>query len=71
MSFFKDTMAVFKKNELPLIEKYKESDGVYTFLFEKDKDLTWNAGQYGLFTIIHKKIKNATDPFSVASSPTE
>ena len=41
------------------------------FLFEKDKDLTWKAGQHGLFTITHKKIKNPTRPFTVASAPTE
>jgi ferredoxin-NADP reductase len=71
MGFFQDMLAVFKKRELPLIESYKESEDVYTFLFEKEKDLTWKAGQHGLFTITHKKIKNATRPFSIASSPTE
>lgn len=71
MSFLKDTFSIFKKNELAFLKKYKESDDVYTFLFEKEKDLTWNAGQHGLFTITHKKIKNATRPFTVASSPTE
>ncbi|WP_087974688.1 FAD-dependent oxidoreductase [Oceanobacillus rekensis] len=71
MSFFQDMIAVFKKKELLFLESFKESEGVYSFLFENQKDLTWKAGQHGLFTITHKKIKNSTRPFSVASSPTE
>ncbi|MBS4207381.1 FAD-dependent oxidoreductase [Bacillus sp. FJAT-50079] len=71
MSFFKDTFSIFKKRELAFLERNKESDSVYTFLFEKENELTWSAGQHGLFTITHKKIKNAIRPFSVASSPTE
>jgi len=71
MSFFKDMFSVFKKKELLFLESYKETDGVYTFLFEKEKDLTWKAGQYGLFSITHKKVKNATKPFSIASVPEE
>ncbi|KGA97145.1 oxidoreductase [Alkalihalobacillus alcalophilus ATCC 27647 = CGMCC 1.3604] len=71
MSFLKDTLSIFKKNELLFLESYKEAEGVYTFLFEKEKDLTWKAGQHGLFSLTHKKIKNGTRPFSVASAPTE
>lgn len=71
MSFFQDVFSIFKKRELPLLESYKESEDVYTFLFEKEKDLTWKAGQHGLFSITHKKIKNPTRPFSIASAPTE
>lgn len=71
MSFLKDTLAILKKSELTFLEKKKESEGVYTFLFKKEKDLTWQAGQHGLFTITHKKIKNATKPLTVVSAPTE
>lgn len=71
MVFFQDLIRVFKKRELLLLESYKESEDIYTFKFEKDKDLTWNAGQHGLFTITHKKIKKPIRPFSVASAPTE
>jgi len=49
MGFFQDALAVFKKKELLFLESRKESDDVYSFLFEKEKDLTWKAGQYGLF----------------------
>lgn len=71
MSFLKDALSIFKKSELTLISKVKESDDVYTFLFEKGDHINWQAGQHGLFTIIHKKIKNGIRPFTIASSPTE
>ncbi|WP_078382499.1 FAD-dependent oxidoreductase [Sutcliffiella halmapala] len=71
MSFLKDALSIFKKSELLFLERYKESDEVYTFVFEKPKDLTWKAGQHGLFTITHKKIKDSIRPFTVASAPTE
>lgn len=71
MSFFKDMIAVFKKRELVLIDSYKESEDVYSFVFEKDKDVTWKAGQHGLFSITHKKVKNPTKPFTIASAPSE
>ncbi|MDR7075598.1 ferredoxin-NADP reductase [Neobacillus niacini] len=71
MSFFQDTLSIFKKRDLLFLERYKESEDIYTFLFEKDIDLTWKAGQHGLFTITHKKIKNAIRPFTLASAPTE
>ncbi|MDQ0268571.1 FAD-dependent oxidoreductase [Cytobacillus purgationiresistens] len=71
MGFFQDTLPIFKKRELSFLESYKEAEDVYTFLFEKEKDLTWKAGQHGLFSITHKTIKKSIRPFSVASSPTE
>jgi ferredoxin-NADP reductase len=71
MSFFQDILPIFKKRELLFLESYKESEDVYTFLFEKEKDLTWKAGQHGLFSITHKTIKKPTRPISVASAPTE
>ncbi|MFE7060759.1 FAD-dependent oxidoreductase [Sutcliffiella sp. NPDC057660] len=71
MSFLKDTFAILKKSDLSFLKRYKETDGVYTFLFEKEKDLTWHAGQHGLFTITHRKIKKATRPLTVASTPAE
>lgn len=71
MSFFQDIMPIFKKRTLPLLERYQEADGVYTFLFEKGDGVVWKAGQHGLFTITHKKLKNGIRPFSVASAPSE
>lgn len=72
MGFLQDNLIpFFKKREIRFIEHVKDSDDMHTFLFEKDTDLHWHAGQYGLFTITHQKIKNATKPFSVASAPAE
>nr|WP_144921870.1 FAD-dependent oxidoreductase [Paenibacillus bovis] len=71
MGFFQDALAVFKKREITFMESYKETENVYSFLFEKENDFTWKAGQYCLFDITHKKIKNPTRPFSVASAPSE
>ncbi|WP_342506446.1 FAD-dependent oxidoreductase [Sporosarcina sp. FSL K6-2383] len=71
MSFFRDTLSIFKKRDLIFLESYKESEGVYTFLFQKEKDVTWKAGQHGLFSITHKKVKNSTKPFTIASSTVE
>ena len=71
MGFFQDMIAVFKKRQLVFIESYKESDDVYTFVFEKERDLTWKAGQHGLFSITHKKVKNPTKPFTIAAAPSE
>ena len=71
MSFFQDALSIFKKRDLLFLESYKESEDVYTFMFEKEEDLTWKAGQHGLLSITHKKIKNSTKPFTLASAPTE
>jgi len=71
MGFFKDMIAVFQKKELKFLEYRKEADDVYSFMFEKPNDLSWSAGQYGLFTITHKSLKNNTRPLSIASAPEE
>ena len=71
MSFFKDALSIFKKKDLLFLESYKVSEDVYTFLFEKEEDLTWKAGQHGLLSITHKKIKNGTKPFTLSSAPAE
>ena len=72
MGFLRDNLIpIFKKSELVFKESHRLAENVYTFVFEKANDLTWNAGQYGLFSITHKKIKNATKPFSLSSAPAE
>ena len=73
MSFLKDTLSIFKKRELSFLECHKESRKRLYFLFEKDSDLSWKAGQHGLFNsiIIHRKIKNPTRPFTLAAAPSE
>lgn len=71
MGFFQDISPIFKKVELPFLERRQELGDIYTFIFEMGDDLNWKAGQHGVFTINHKKIKKPTRPFSVASAPTE
>lgn len=71
MGFFKDAIAVFKKRDIQFMESYQETEDVYTFKFRKPTDLTWDAGQHGLFQITHKKINNGTRPFTIASAPAE
>jgi len=72
MGFLEDNLIPFmRKREIALREIRREADDVLSFLFDKPAGLTWKAGQYGLFTIAHRKIQNATKPFSVASAPAE
>lgn len=71
MGVLQDIAPILKKKELILRESYEEKDSVYTFIFEKEENLTWKAGQHGIFSISHKKIKKPTRPFSVASAPFE
>lgn len=58
-------------NLLTLQETIQEGSGTVSFRFHYDKDLTWEAGQHGIFRIEHPKIKKAIRPFSISSSPTE
>ncbi|MFD2657833.1 FAD-dependent oxidoreductase [Gracilibacillus thailandensis] len=71
MAFIQDIFSIFNKRNIPFIESFQESEGVYTFRFEKSDDVTWKAGQHGLFTITHQKIKGHTRPFTIASAPEE
>ena len=72
MSFLRDNLIpFFKRRELRFIESRPEAEDVRTFVFEKPADLAWHAGQYGLFTVRHKSVKNGTRPFSVSSAPAE
>ncbi|MBV0908899.1 FAD-dependent oxidoreductase [Planococcus sp. CP5-4] len=71
MGVIQDIAPILKKKELTLVESYEERDEVYTFIFKKEEGLTWKAGQHGIFSITHKKIKKSTRPFSVASAPFE
>ena len=71
MGFIQDISPLLKKRELSFVESYKESDDIYTFIFESEEGLRWKAGQHGVFSIVHKKIPKPTRPFSVASIPEE
>jgi len=67
----RDILPIFKKHEVILKEKSKEVGDVYTFVFETKEGVIWKAGQHGVFTVKHKKIKKPTRAFSVASIPSE
>jgi len=72
MGFLQDNLIpFFKQREIVFRESRREADDIVSFHFDKPDDLTWKAGQYGLFTITHRKIKTATKPFSVSSAPAE
>jgi len=71
MGFINDILPLFKKREITLKESCKEVEDVYSFIFEKEEGLNWKAGQHGIFTITHEKIKKPTRPFSVASASSE
>lgn len=71
MGFFQDMLAVFKKRNLSFLDSFQELEDTYTFIFKKENDLNWEAGQHGLFTITHKKMKDGTKPFTIASAPAE
>ncbi|WP_163582859.1 FAD-dependent oxidoreductase [Gracilibacillus saliphilus] len=71
MAFFQDIFSIFNKRNVPFIESFQEEKDVYTFRFEKSDDVTWKAGQHGLFTVTHQKIKDHTRPFTIASAPEE
>jgi ferredoxin-NADP reductase len=67
----KDILPIFNKHEVSFKEKYKEVGDIYTFIFETEKQITWKAGQHGIFTINHVKINKPTRAFSIASIPSE
>jgi len=71
MNLIKDIFPIFKKHQLSFKEKYHEIGNIYTFIFEMDESIQWEAGQHGIFTIKHKKIKKPTRAFSIASTPSE
>lgn len=68
MGFIKDIIKVFKKTELIFDHSLKEAEDLYTFVFKWNTPIAWQAGQHGIFTISHKKIKKPTRVFSIASS---
>lgn len=62
---------VLQGNLLTLKETVEEGFGTVSFRFHFDKDLTWKAGQHGIFRIENPKIKKSIRPFSISSSLSE
>jgi NAD(P)H-flavin reductase len=71
MSILKDIVPILKKYSLEFVEFIHESDDLYTFIFKTESPIYWKAGQHGIFTIHHVKIKNPVRPFSISSIPEE
>ena len=67
MGFLKDISKIFKKTKLTFDHCHKEAEDLYTFVFKSSDLIPWQAGQHGIFTITHKKIKKPTRVFSIAS----
>lgn len=65
-----DFKGYFKKNQIKFIEKIKESEDIYTFVFEKPMGLEWKSGQHGIFKINGVKGKKWR-AFSIVSNPSE
>lgn len=68
MGFIKDIIPIFKKHEIEFEKSFKEINDIYTFVFRSDKQIDWQPGQHGVFTITHDKIKKPTRAFSIAST---
>lgn len=58
IGFIQDISPLFKKKELSFLNSHQEAENVYSFIFEKEDDLNWKAGQHGVFSIIHKGLKS-------------
>lgn len=56
MNLVRDILPIFKKHQISFKEKYQEVGDIYTFIFEAEKPIKWEAGQHGVFTIKHTKI---------------
>jgi ferredoxin-NADP reductase len=56
---------------LKLIEKRQEAPDIYTFIFEPEKTISWQAGQYMIYTLPHADMDDRKDKrfFSIASAP--
>ncbi len=57
--------------KLTLIEKRKETEDVFSFIFEPSKSVTWQAGQYLIYKIPHEKQDDRGDSriFTISSPP--
>ncbi|MFV0557334.1 MAG: FAD-dependent oxidoreductase [Enterococcus sp.] len=71
MGIKQDLVPIFTKHELSFVEQSHEVEDLYSFIFQSEKKLHWQAGQHGVFTITHEKIPKPTRSFSIAAAPSE
>lgn len=59
--------------KLKLIDKRQEAPEVYTFIFQPETPLTWQGGQFLIYTLPHADMDEKKDKrfFSIASAPAE
>jgi ferredoxin-NADP reductase len=59
--------------ELTFIEKKKEAQNAYSFIFDTNSNIRWKAGEYILLNLPHHNIDERGDerPFSISSAPSE
>jgi ferredoxin-NADP reductase len=72
MGLMKDLLSLFQKHTILFKEKNIENEGVVSFLFTSEENLTWLPGQHAGFTIPKANAAGKpTKPFSIASTPEE
>jgi len=59
--------------KLTLLEKKKEIDNIYTFIFKPENKLNWTAGQYLIYSLDHENadLRGKQRFFTISSSPFE
>ena len=72
MKLIKDFLPVLRSNTITFLKSHQESNDVISFEFEKPGEITWKAGQHGVFMFSRTHIKGLPfRGFSIASSPQE
>lgn len=69
---YNDFTGMFNRVDLTISSVENPHDDYYVVTFDYPKDLTWDSGEHGLFTLPGKKVDGRPFRiFSVASSPSE
>lgn len=71
MNIFNKLKNLIQGNNLTFIGSQDEGNGVKSFRFSYEPGFQWQAGQHGIFKIIHKKISKSIRPFSISSASDE
>jgi len=70
MGIIRDTLPIFRTTRLEFVKRVREGGDVTSFCFRRPEELTWKAGQHGLFTFPERRIRGRSyRVFSIASSP--
>lgn len=67
-----DYKGLLHSNKITFIERIDEENDTYSFIFEIPKNIQWEAGQHGVFTMPGKKVQGRKwRAFSIASAHQE